>query len=293
MKKKTILFLLRDKDLTHTNRQHNSWVPDCQDIYNVIFWGKGICSSTSIKSLQKDIDRIRPDYIYATVRKRYLFDETSENNYWLPDLTNIRVPKIFVECDTWKYDPNDSWYKQFDKVLCRCPWWIYWWKPKVNWSKIPFFRWSVPEKAFPKTLISEKNRKDILFVGHFNRKGYAVRRRIKARFKGKIKFCISVADSYWETLKSAKALVCPCDSKFGEFLPSKLPEYLASGSPVVTNSTLMLKAGYGELEKFVIKYKDLEDLHNKINVDFRPYYNKAIEVMRNHTHKIRYKELFG
>jgi hypothetical protein len=48
-----------------------------------------------------------------------------------------------------------------------------------------------------------------------------------------------------------------------------------------------------DLDKVVIHYTDLKDLREKLKMDFTPYYNKAREVIKNHTHKIRYKELFG
>ena len=47
-----------------------------------------------------------------------------------------------------------------------------------------------------------------------------------------------------------------------------------------------------DLDEVVIKYNGLEDLREKIKMDFSPYYDKAREVMKNHTHEIRYKEIF-
>ena len=42
---------------------------------------------------------------------------------------------------------------------------------------------------------------------------------------------------------------------------------------------------------YVLAHKS--DLKNKLSMDFTSYHDKAIPLMKNHTHKIRYKELFG
>jgi hypothetical protein len=281
-RKKRILLLLRNKDILKNNspKSYFGWIYDCASDYDFDFWGDGI-SDTSIFSLNNKIDNFKPDFIYLSLRKKYQISTYNLDSYWLPDLTNIKVPKIFVEVDCYKYDANDSWYKQFDRVLCRQPWW-------GNWSEVPLFRWSVPEKSFPCAI---HKRVGIFFVGRYDGKAYDVRIKMKQMFDSKIGFVVKFS-SYFDFMKSVSALICPTESAYGNFIPKKLYEYSASGAAVITNCILEM-AGISELEKFVIHYNDLDDLGGKLNIDFRPYHNKAIEVMRNHTHKIRYKELFG
>jgi hypothetical protein len=272
MRKKRILMILRDKDLRKNKRSHFHWAKDCVNDYDFDYWGKDI-TSTSLKSLKRTIDYFKPDYIYMTIRKKY--------EKWLPDLTSIKVPKIFVEVDVCYYNVNDSWYKQFDKLLCREPSWN-------GWNNIPLFRWSVPEKAFP---LQENKRSGIYFIGRTDGKAYTVRRELKSLLGDRIGFLIKYS-SYWEFMKTSSALVCPTNNDFGNYTPTKLFEYLASGSAVITNCDFNM-AGIPEMEKFVIKYTDIKDLESKLSMDFVPFHNKAIESMRNHTHRIRYRELFG
>ena len=115
--KKRILFIYRKKDLKNFNRElHTGWIQDCKDVFTIKMWGKGFGRTTK-KSLLKKIAQFQPDYIYLTVRTRY--------RGWLPNLRKISVPKIFVECDTWRYHACDEWYKQFDKVYSRQPWLLF------------------------------------------------------------------------------------------------------------------------------------------------------------------------
>ena len=277
MKKKRVLYILNKPLSTFkSNRQHTNWVSDCKETMTIRFWGKRIIQDTSVLGLRNMIDSFKPDYIYLTVRKRY--------EDWLPDLTSIKnVPKIFVEMDTWNYSPKDPWYKQFDILKCRCPWWN-------DWAKVPFFQWSVPEKAF--TCVEDTNeRSEIYFIGQWLKGKYPSRVKISRKYKDQIKFCKVERQAYWDLLHKANALVCPTESKFGDFIPAKLFEYLASGSAVITNCS-MNRAGLSELKSSVIKYKDLDDIQNKLNLDFTKYHNKAIDVMRQHTHIKRYKGLF-
>jgi len=273
-KKKKILYIL-DRPLYKftSNRQHTNWIYDCSNM-KFKFWGKRTSDDLSIRSLKNKIDNFRPDYIYLTVRKRY--------EDWLPDLTSIKnVPKIFVEMDTWKYSSTDPWYRQFNILKCRCPWWN-------GWDKVPFFQWSVPEKSFAK---KEVKRDNIYFIGQWKKRKYPMRVAISRKYGDRIKFFKIEGDEYWEVLHRAGAVICPTESKFGNFIPAKLFEYLASGSAVITNCN-MHRAGLGELKSSVIKYKDLNDIGNKLDIDFTRYHNKAIEVMRQNTHIKRYKDLF-
>jgi len=275
---KKILFLYNSAGFGSLNAYANcGWIKDCSLDYDIKCWGKGFAKRTTLPSLKRTIDLFKPDYIYLTLRKKY--------KYWLPDLTNIKVPKIYVEVDTQKYNANDPWYRQFDKVMCRQP-------SFGNWKNVPLFRWSAPERSFPtKAELSTIKRKGIKFIGHCMERVYSTRKRLSKRFKKKVWFGKIKGPGYWLSLKRSSALLCPTESNYGDFIPAKLFEFLASGAAVLTNCDLK---GYGtpELEKYIIRYKDLVDLHKKLLYDFTPYHNKALKVMRNHTHRVRYRELF-
>ena len=102
-----------------------------------------------------------------------------------------------------------------------------------------------------------------------------------------------IGDDYINALSTASALVCPTESFFGDFIPAKIFEYAVSGAAILTNCNLT-KYDMKDLNEVVIKYKDFKDLKRVIkSTDFSLYYGKGTEVMKNHTHKIRYKELFG
>jgi len=277
--KKKILVISRKKDL-QDKRSHFTWINDCKADYEFDYWGQGI-SSRTLLSLKNQIDSFKPDYIYMTMRKRYTTKNTG-GNFWLPDLTNIKVPKIFVEVDTCYYDVNDPWYKQFDKVYCRAPFW-------GNWKNVPLFRWSVPECAFP---AKKRGRNGIYFIGKYMQSHYNYRYKLRLLFGNKIKFIRRYFGKYWEYAQKASALLCPTENNHGDYIPAKLFEYLASGAAVITNCDLN-NAGIPELESFVIKYKTIKQLRRRLSMDFVPYHDKAVPIMRNHTHRIRYKEIFG
>jgi hypothetical protein len=159
-----------------------------------------------------------------------------------------------------------------------------------TWNKIPLFRWSVPEKAF---VFSDNSvdKNGIYFIGDARKKIYPTRSEMRKKFSGIINFVVCKLDDYWKLLAMASVLVCPTESSFGDFVPTKLFEFSASGAAILTNCDLI---GYNmqDLDKVVIKYTTLDDLREKLKMDFKPYYGKAREVMKNHTHKIRYKEIF-
>ena len=295
--KKRILVLLRAKDVIKTKRKNSAiwrWVDDCRADYDIKFWGRDLSVDGTfslwgnkftkkhmLSSLKKKIDIFKPDFIYLTQRKEY---ET-----WLPDLTNIPVPKIYVEVDSQYYNVNDPWYKQFDILKCR--------EPSFNgWDKVPLFRWSVPEKSFP---VGHAKRNGIYFIGQIRDEIYPKRKQLKRLFYKNIIFKKKIYNSvYWKIMHNASCLVCPTESVFGNFTPAKLFEYLASGAAVLTNCNFK-NAGIPEMEEFIIRYKNYarapgrKDMRIKLSMDFSPYYNKAIPLMREHTHRIRYKELFG
>ena len=313
---KRILFIFPLEATQYYNKSlHFDWILDCAQDYIIDMWGKGY-GSTSADSLKEKTDSFKPDFIYMTIRKRY-FDPVSCDT-WLPDLTCIKITKIFVECDEWANDRKDKWYDQFDKIYCRQPIWKFKYSVKLNftyflnkkikkpekkysdyesyinniksWKNIPLFRWSVPEKAF---MFSKKHKKGIYFVGQC--KGpYDFRKQMRIIFrkKGSIIFIKAKMDNYWKLLGSTSALVCPTESNYGDFVPAKIFEYAASGAAILTNCDL-ISYNMPDLDKVVIKYTDLNDLEEKLKMDFTSYYGKAREVIKNHTHKIRYKELFG
>lgn len=289
---KNILFIYNKSFLeSHSRHIHSHWVVDCQNNYNIEFWGKDFVQDKdlTIKALKRKIDRFKPDYIYLTGRKKYMFKKSKKNMCWLPNLSDIKnVIKIFVEVDSYRYSTSDEWYRQFDKLYCRNNKW-------VDWKNIPILRWSVSEIAFPNKNISI-NRKGIYFVGTIDNRPYWYRRKIRDLLFNKINFCTVYPDEYWNILHSASALVCPAEGRIHKdveyYVPAKLFEYLASGAAVLTNCDA-IESGIENLNDIVIKYKDLNDLNDKLDIDFEPYYNKAIEIMRNHTHRVRYKELFG
>jgi len=301
-KKKKILFIYGKKDgksIPFKQNIHTDWVEDCKDMYDIQYWGKGF-TKTSIQSLKNKIDSFKPDFIYLTMRERYKI-KLLEPEYWLPDLTNTTVPKIFVEVDTYKWDRNDDWYNQFDQVYCRQSWWGYNFydskyivnqevkKRSSTWQKVLLFRWSVPKIAFPER---KNKRRGIYFMGAVTRPGYKDRKNMWHRFRKKIHFRKELTTKYWDMLKRSQAVVCPSESDYGTFVPAKLFEFAASGAAVITNCDYV-SYGMPDLKGKVIDYTDLDSLEALFKMDFTPYYGKAAEVMKSHTHKIRYRELFG
>jgi len=300
MKKKKILFIYKkekNKPIPFKRGIHVGWVEDCKDMYNIHFWGKGF-TNTSLQSLKNKIDSFNPDFIYMTMRKVYCD--------WLPDLTNITVPKIFVSVDTYKWNRSDGWYNQFDEMYCRS----MMWKPvfynrkhiigsitrekSLTWKDVPIFRWSAPIIAFS---MRRQKRKGIYFMGSITRSGYTDRKILWSRFRKKIfrntiRFRKELTPKYWNMLHTASALICPTESDYGAFIPAKLFEFAASGAAVITNCDYV-SYGMPDLKGKVIDYTDLDSLEALFKMDFTPYYGKAAEVMKSHTHKIRYRELFG
>ena len=296
---------------------HSDWTNDVLDMYDVDFWGLGF-GDISKNSLYDKIKKFNPEYIYLTIRDIYMKDHNKQSTWisWLPDLSNINIKKIFVGCDTQQYHRNDKWLNQFDEIYCRQPWWGYGgreystvlgdknlYKRKLlnakSWKREKLFRWSISDK----TIIDQdyKVRKNILFIGRTDSPMYKYRRKMKIRFNDKVIFLpqsgkmddVLSQKEYWDAMRSASALVCPSESCYGDFVPAKIFEYAASGSAILTNCDLV-RYNMSDLDQVVIKYKDWDHLEYLIhNTDFTKYYNLAKEVIKNHTHKIRYKELFS
>jgi len=306
MKKKILFIYNKIRATKKTNRIiHCGWITDCQNCYEVEFWGKGF-SETSIDSLQKKIDSFKPDYIYGTNRKA--------SEQWLPDISKINVEKVFVETDTWGRPSTDQWYNQFDSLYCRASWWgkssqkyhkglgsrkkfLKHLENCDTWKNIKLFKWSVPENLLDKK--TKRKRKGVFFVGRATLPSYKHRIKMYKRFKKRIKFEPGInvlrmyeKKKYWSIMMSASALVCPTESVYGDYVPSKIFEYAASGAAVLTNCDLV-RYGMKDLDEFVINYKNWDDLEDKLDMNFKPYHNIARDVLRNHTHIKRYKELFG
>jgi hypothetical protein len=303
MKKILFIFDKKRTEIYSNKLLHSDWVNECKEDYDIDFWGKDF-GDTSLQNLKNKIDSFKPDYLYGTMKKRYI--------NWLPDLSSIKVPKIFVECDTWEYNYNDDWYKQFDKIYIRGLWGknsqkynkeignIELFNKRIKneetWERVPLFRWSVPEKWLEKDYYP-KNK--IYFIGRSTLPAYEYRIYMYNMlnkyiiFKPKInKIKMFDCKKYLEYIRSASALVCPTESAYGDFIPAKIFEYATSGAAILTNCDL-ISYNMKDLDNVVIKYKDLDDLKYLIkNTDFTKYYDKAKEVIKNHTHKIRYKELF-
>jgi len=116
--RKKILFLVSERQKENSKRRiHYEWAEDCKDIFNISLWGPGYSDVLSINNLKNYIDKVKPDYIYCYNRSRL--------SKWLPDISSVTVPKIMTELDTYKYNPLDDWYKQFDKIYCRINDWRF------------------------------------------------------------------------------------------------------------------------------------------------------------------------
>ncbi len=296
MKKKKILFIYKkpQSEVGLWKQQiHISWVESCKNMFDVQYWGKGY-TNTSLKSLQNKIDSFKPNYIYMTMRKRY--------TDWLPDLMNIKVPIIYVECDEYKYYSTADYYKQFDRVLCRQPVWGM--NPKVekivgvtcrakidSWEDVPILKWSVPLKRLRKESKRKKGRS--LFIGKIWRRGYSTRKDMYEHFgKDELRFKKIFGQEYWNALYYASKVVCPTESDYGNFIPAKIFEFLAAGPAVLSNCDLTWY-GCPDLDKCIIKYKDIKDLKKKLQKDFIEYRGIAYNIIRRkHIDQVRYKELF-
>jgi len=299
---KKVLFIYSKRRLKGRNRSlHIDWVDDCKNDVIVKFWGQGF-GNQSKKGLLKVITSFNPDYIYLTIRKRY--------EGWLFDLTSIKVPKIFVEVDTWNYNAKDLWYKQFDHVYCRSPIWKTQFasynkmmpsekqfhrriRNLESWKDVPQLRWSISKKHICRN--PNINRKKVYFIGKYtSQTGLYEDRRFMKKTMSDVITCFQRLQykKYFNLLKSAKALICPTETGLGHFVPGKIFEYAASGAAILTNCDFDL-INMPEIEGFVIRYENLEDLRYKIkNVDFSKYYGALVPLMLENTHSKRYKKLF-
>ena len=306
IKKKRILFIYPKRALSRGNAAiHSGWVEECKNVFIIDFWGQGWGEYT-LGNLYKKINEFKPDYIYLTNKYRY--------RKWLPDLSSIKnVPKIFVEVDTLKALRTSSFYEQFDYVYCRMPHWgaaARWpnrttchpkkFKLRISnmdtWIETPQFRWSIAEKNI--NIDKSIKRKGINFVGAYESRGktYTHREYLKKILEGVVTFGPEAGKRlnqklYYEFLNRSSALLCPSESGYGNYVPAKIYEYAASGAAILTNCDL-IGNGLADLDKVVIRYSSIDELIDKLNMDFKPYHSLSAEIMRNHTHTKRYKEIF-
>lgn len=330
--KKILVIASKDHVDNPKKRIHYEWIKDCSFCCDIDFWGIGYSEKT-IESLKTKIDQFKPDFLYATGRGRC--------QKWLPDISEIKVPKIFVEIDSYKYNRNDSWYKQFDKIYSRQPNWpfkqselvdenylyeahkihIYNLNNKFSglnikfskkrakidayetyqkilkrieqsktWENTPLFRWSVSQDNICR---NNTKRSGIYLIGSIVALVSKERYLISTKLKNKI---VTITewdvDTYHKIIESASALICSTDSVYGDYVPAKLFEFSASGAAILTNCDLH-SYQMDDLAGSVIQYTDRKDMESKLDMDFTPYHDRSNEIMRNHTHIIRYKELFG
>jgi hypothetical protein len=301
-KKRILVIASKDPVIKCGNRQHFSWIKDCRKIFNFDFWGPGF-SDTSLKDLERKIDQFKPDYTFSTLRRKYS---------WMPNLSSIKGPcKIFTEVDTFYYNPGDKWYDQFDLLVCRQQKWgkksqKYNHKMKMSlsefntrcktskkWKKIPLLMWSVPEISFKRY---KKPRRGVWFYGKSNRRHgcYQDRRdlRVKLYQEKLCKWSRDNTSNYWRLLARASGLICPTESNFGDFVPQKLFEFVASGAAVFSNCDVF---GFGaaKIGQVMIKYEDTSHLIKLLkSVDRQTYYDRSDAIMREHTHRNRFKKLF-
>jgi len=286
--RKKIIFIYDKTQLSQYNsEQHSGWVRECSEVYDIRFWGRGF-GDESLDNLKKTVDNFKPDYIYLTVGKVYFTHAHTGCATWFPNLSEIPVPKIFVECDT-AYTPYwEDFYSQFDHIYVRWAWPGFFYD---KWGAFPRFRWSVPSlwlepfKPLP--------REGIKFVGQFACGGlYLDRLTMKELYGDKIQFIREFNfNSYWEILRSSAMLICPKYSGYGDYVPFKLFEYIASGSAVLTNCDLD-DYGLSELHGKVLEFTDLKNLEQYLSVNPVPYQGTGINVLREHTHVKRYSEIF-
>ena len=304
--KKILFIYVREYRHEWNHALHTDWVDECGDDFEVRFWGPGFNSDLSRDGLIRTINLFKPDYIYGTIRDLYTGCDRGAYyiKEWLPSILGIGVRSIFVDCDTHNHPATDNWYKQFSKLYCRQAIWDI--KSRsaydrvrvmnlATWEKIPLFRWSVSKSR----IIENTNRHGIYFVGRTDGVLFRHREQMRKDLAGKVTFIPSSGafcdvlntDAYWEVLRNASALICPTESTFGDYVPAKIFEYAAAGAAILTNCDLR---GYGmaDLAEVVIPYTDLDDLKSKLSTDFTPYHNISCKVIANHTHQIRYKEIF-
>jgi len=261
------------------------WLPDISDIKNIpkIF--------VEIDSYKYD----RNDSWYDQFNNIYSRQPIWEfkQNKMVDEHYFYHAHKIHVFNLNLKYGSNIKFSKKkakkdasitYQKMLKRI-------KQSKTWNKTPLFRRSVSELSINLNNTSQE-RSGIYMIGSNVALVSQERYFMTERFKHKINILTEwdVA-KYNNILRSASALVCPTGSVYGDYTPAKLFEFSASGAAVITNCDLEL-CNMNDLQNAVIHYTDLDSLDSKLSMDFSLYYGLASKVMLNHTHRIRYKELF-
>ena len=325
-KKKKILFIWSKKALGEKKRIHWDWLKDCSKQYDIDLWGKGL-TNISLQSLKNKIDSFKPDFIYMTNKNKYRFwlpDLSSIKNVKkiFVEVDSYKrkatadwysqFDELYSRQPIWDFKqsvvPNYLYFRNINKQLIKLQKGDYH-RKKINslsrkneqecvkrirflktWKNIPLFRWSIPEDSIYTT---SSKREGIYFLGRSSLKISKTRYDLVKRFENKIRYVSNWSkNGYNKILRSASALICPTESIYGDYVPAKLFEFLASGAAVITNCDLK-QYQINDFSDKVIKYTNLDDLETKLSLDFTPYYNISVNILKNHIHSIRYKELFG
>lgn len=325
MKKILVIVSRSHVDNPH-KRIHYGWIEECSSMFDIAVWGPAYSDDLTSASLKKKIDQFKPDYIYITHRRscdkwlpdlsgiksiKKIYVEVDSYKYSRNDPWYSQFDSVYSRQPIWNFDrsvfPDFKYFRSIYKTIMRHKELPYKkkkidkWADKshrqfikkrkyaLTWEKTPLFRWSISNSDLYE---GEAKRDGIYFLGRSSVKLYNERYHMTRRLKGKV-FYVSEwdKDRYNSILRSASALICPTESNFGDFVPAKFFEFVASGSAVLTNCDLNLY-DLGDLAENVIGYNGTDDLENKLSMDFTGYHNKTAEIMRNHTHFARYGELF-
>ncbi len=294
------ILIIYNKSYSNYWSYNLSWnfVDELKEVYDIEFWGLGYVNDISQQAFNSYIDIKQPNYIYMGNKSVY--------DGWLPDISYSKAKKIFIECDTQEFSRFHDFYCKFDEVYCRQPRWgksiieredsrlsenI---KNTETWAHTPLFRWSIPEKSIK--YIDDKIM-NVYFLGRCDSSYYEYRGRFRERFKHLITFpcedrTFLEYDEYWKLMYRCGGLLCMAESNLGTLVPAKIFEYAAAGGAIITNCDL-IDYEMPDLDKVVLHYKTEADLIEIIKSgEWKKYVNKTQGIIKNHTHKIRYKEIF-
>jgi hypothetical protein len=290
MRKKILFLYNKEHEKDYNARLHFDWIYDYEvrKAFDIQLWGKGYNEDLSVQGLKKVLNVFKPDYLYGTIWKRYF---NGVQGAWLPDLTNVRIPKIFVEVDTGdECKRRCPFYIQWSKVLCR----NVFSDNIAGWEGTPIFRWSIPRVDILDTCNSlrDRMRNGIKMICSF-KKYYPERIWIKNTYQQIICKTVFDEDEYYRELQTAEALVCPGTSTRGEYMPAKFLEYLSSGAAVITNiKESLIRSMYPEVSGLYLPYEKPELLQPYFSLDFSKWCGAAFAGLMEHRHVVRFKEIF-